>query len=242
VVAFFMAAALVVFVALALAFAHLWPRIGKGRGRLALVVAATIAAMGLGFLLLLVGHVIGGEFRLDTASMAMTVGTGCSGAKAGLVDGDRLMTIAGQMPGDWNDVGRIFGEHAGASVPVAIERDGKPLTIPVTVPPANVREMNGIGVAPWFSPVSLTPWKAFKHAVLAPLRTGKRAAKGALHLARDGRVIEWLGPLGVLDTAPAVAAGDLGAADAMKLAGLVGVFAAFPCALLATLVARRRVV
>lgn len=79
--------------------------------------------------------------RPVTEPVISSVVEGSAAATAGLQDGDRIVTIAGHSIRNFEDIVGIVTNSAGKSLDIAIERDGKPLTIAAT--PAS---MNGNGI------------------------------------------------------------------------------------------------
>lgn len=107
------------------------------RNRLMVAVAGSFTHFVLAIVLLFVIYAF-----LGLAELRPSVGRlveGAPAAAAGIQEGDRLVTVAGQPVDEWDDVSAIMtGVEPGERVVVTVERDGRVLDIPVvtTTPPA----------------------------------------------------------------------------------------------------------
>ncbi|MET7462088.1 site-2 protease family protein [Nonomuraea sp. NPDC005501] len=54
-------------------------------------------------------------------------------AKAGLKPGDRIVSLGGQKIATWDDATRLIRGHGAGTVALGIVRDGRPMTLPVTL-------------------------------------------------------------------------------------------------------------
>jgi regulator of sigma E protease len=82
--------------------------------------------------------------------------------KAGLKEGDKVVSIDGAEISTWTDVVEIIRKNPGKELEFAIERDGASLEIPVT-PEVQEAEGKKIGLIGVYSPVEKSPLKAFTY-------------------------------------------------------------------------------
>jgi len=83
-------------------------------------------------LLIALGFVISGSTTIDETSMRVNVGPDGPAARAGVVDGDRILSVADVPIPDWNTLRSEIAKHPGESVNVRIERNATQRTIAVT--------------------------------------------------------------------------------------------------------------
>jgi regulator of sigma E protease len=75
--------------------------------------------------LLFAGLMTGGKEVSDEASMRVFVDDSGAAAQAGIRDEDRIVSVDGEAVRNWDDLKRLIGSHAGETIDVVIERDGR---------------------------------------------------------------------------------------------------------------------
>lgn len=84
--------------------------------------------------------------------------------KAGLQEGDLVLSIDGAEVTSWRDVVEIIRAHPEQSLDFQIERDGKEITIPV-VPEKHVEDGVTYGLIGVYNPVEKSPFKALTYGL-----------------------------------------------------------------------------
>ena len=100
--------------------------------RLRVVLAGPAMNFLIAFVLILMVFVVYGEQRPSRWTVN-TVSAGSAAAAAGMVPGDRLVSIDGESVGDFQDMGDIVHRKAGESVEIVIERDGQTVALATTL-------------------------------------------------------------------------------------------------------------
>ena len=100
--------------------ASLWARIVT-------IAAGPLANYFFASILMFFGFLLGGNEVVDEASMRVHVGADGPAAKAGIVDGDRILTVNGDAVKDWDQLKKQIGAHPGDKIDIEIERDVKAL-------------------------------------------------------------------------------------------------------------------
>ena len=107
-----------------------------------------------------------GEVVLDETSMRVRVNPSGPAGRAGVLDGDRIVRVAGEPITSWDQLRSVVGKGAGDPIPVEIERDGQRLTLEVTpdcVPPK-------IMVGPWNEKRSVGVGQALAYGLVQPAK------------------------------------------------------------------------
>lgn len=94
----------------------------KLKGRIATICAGSIANYLFASVFFFFGFWIGGQHLVDETSMRVSVHPDGPAAKVGIVAGDRMISVNGERVGDWKDLTRLIGPHAGEEVDLEIER------------------------------------------------------------------------------------------------------------------------
>lgn len=100
--------------------------------RLATVLAGPVMNLLIGFVLLLVVFVGFGSPRADRWTVGRVL-EGSAADDAGLREGDRLVTFAGQPVEEFTSLTDLIAPHSGRPVEVVVERDGKTETLTTTI-------------------------------------------------------------------------------------------------------------
>jgi regulator of sigma E protease len=68
---------------------------------------------------------IGGNYVVDEVSMRVHVQQGGPAALAGVVEGDRILSVNGEAVKDWDQLKKQIGAHAGDKIDLEVEREVK---------------------------------------------------------------------------------------------------------------------
>lgn len=98
--------------------ASLWARIVT-------ISAGPLANYFFASVLMFFAFLLGGNYVVDEASMRVHVQQGGPASNAGMVDGDRILTVNGDAVKDWDQLKKQIGAHAGDKIDIEIERDAK---------------------------------------------------------------------------------------------------------------------
>lgn len=105
----------------------------RGRPGLAFARAgAGIFGVYLACVLLFVPGFAGGTSVVDDVSMRVKVATGGPAARAGIVDGDRIVAVNGETPKDWDHLKRLVAAHPDETLAVEVDRGGVRRSFAVT--------------------------------------------------------------------------------------------------------------
>ncbi len=97
----------------------------RGRPGLALARAgAAILGVYLACVLLFVPAFAGGTTVVDDVSMRVKVAPGGPAARAGIVDGDRVVAVNGETPADWDHLKKLVAAHPDETLTVEVDRAG----------------------------------------------------------------------------------------------------------------------
>lgn len=124
------------------------------RNRAAIVAAGPIANFILAVIIF--AAVLYGIGRTMTTPVLEVIRTGGAAQAAGLLPGDRVISINGQNVDGYEDVIRIVSLNAGETLPIVIERKGKAMALTVTPTLRELRDSFGathrigdLGVSRW---------------------------------------------------------------------------------------------
>src|SRR5689334_12332632 len=95
--------------------ASLWARIIT-------IAAGPLANYFFASILMFFGFLLGGNPIVDEASMRVHVGANGPAAQAGIVDGDRILTVNGDAVKDWDMLKKQIGAHPGDKIDIEVER------------------------------------------------------------------------------------------------------------------------
>ncbi len=142
-------------------------------------------------------------------------------AKAGLLAGDRILTIAGQKITTFEDVQRIVGRSAGMPLAVSLERDGKTLDVTATPKATGANGILGIrGSKVTYEPVSAVD--AIPEGVAQTWKVGVQTLGGIWQMISGQRGSDELGgPLRIAQLSGQVA--QLGFASLVSFIAVLSV-------------------
>lgn len=143
--------------------------------RMAIVAAGPIMNLILPFLVLPLAYLVGVNLPayLDQPPCIGHVVADSEGARHGFKSGDCVKTIGGTPVATWESIGAALINHAGAPLPVIVERDGGQVTLTLPTDHGALEGLQAIGLLPLQDAVigSLAPNMP---AAEADLRVGDR--------------------------------------------------------------------
>lgn len=179
--------------------ASLWARIVT-------ISAGPLANYFFASVLIFFAYLLGGNFVADEKSMKVHVQPNGPAALAGIVDGDRILTVNGDAVKDWEMLKKQIGAHPGDKIDIEVERNVKGTTPPATeklhffaTPLATDGETKGkILVGPEFhvEPVSVS--QAAVLSVKKPPKVVYDLVKGLGRMIAGKEKPELSGPVGIV--------------------------------------------
>lgn len=193
------------------------------RAVVSMFVASAVATYGLAATLFAIGHIVGGKSTFGTT---VDVFPGRAAAEAGLQNGDRVVTIAGQKMETFEAIAAAVKARAGQATEITVARGDA--EIRVTVTPSSDGKI-GIRAVPIEADVPVS--EAIVSGIAGPVRyvTGVARAVGE---AFSGRApAEVGGPVGIVREVTAQSA-RARAGMLFHLLGTAATYAWLPAALL----------
>ncbi len=124
--------------------------------RIVAIFAGPLANYLFASVLFLGVYAIAGKIvTVERESTVISVLDGRPASKAGIKDGDQIVSVAGVEVETWTKMAENISKHPGENIPIIVKREGQRVTIDVT--PANEDGKGRIGVGPhrFRQPVSL---------------------------------------------------------------------------------------
>jgi regulator of sigma E protease len=164
------------------------------RQRLAIAAAGPAGCYLAAGLLLAVGAAMGGKLASDESSMRVSVSDGMPAQKAGVQEGDRIVSVEGEPSTDWKRLAAQTHAHPDEVVHVVVERGGTTLSLsPELGPDARM------GVSPRLVPTQFGVAGLLDQALLEPRRLeATYFASAAAWISKGRPRSEVAGPVGVL--------------------------------------------
>lgn len=174
-------------------------------------------------LVLFIGLMIGGKRTYDEASMQLDVDPRGAAAEAGVLTGDKVLSVAGVPMTTWKDLPAEIGKHPGEAIELEIERDGAIVRIPVT--PGTEGERRGkIMVRPLSKVTPVPIGEAAITSVKTPAKVVYALFATLAEVFVHRETPEVSGPVEIVkDVARAV---DMGVADALDVLGKLSAYLA----------------
>lgn len=200
--------------------------------------AAGLVAWYLTSSLIITGALLGrGETVVDEVSMRVTVAADGPAARAGIRDGDRIVSVGGDVITSWEALKRTVAKHGGESVAVVIERGGAEQTLDVTVP----AEPPKILVGPHSETRSIPLGRAIGQGLSKPGEIVHLHGRGLYRLFASKEKPELAGPVGI--TRETSSAAKQGVGTGLLLAAMLASYCLpyiFIATLLHEILTRRR--
>ncbi len=183
------------------------------------------------------GLAAGGEVFVDETSMRVHVGTAGPASRAGVLDGDRIVTAGGVPIQSWNDLKSVVGKHGTEPIALEIDRGGQAITVIATPEGAPAKLM----VGPWTESRSVGLGHAMSEGLIGPGKMVVNTLHALLRVFTGSERTEVSGPVAIVrETSSSMRAST---ASSIRLAGTLGAYFLIHIAaasVLYELLARRR--
>jgi len=190
-------------------------------GRVITIAAGPAANYVFASILMFIGFMLGGHTVVDEASMRVNPSLDGPAAQAGILTGDKIVSVNGGAIHDWDELKAAVGAHPGEAIDIEIERDGKPMHVKAT-PGADGDKKGKIMVGPVYYVAQVGPGEAAKLSLTEPPKVVYALVRGLGRMLTFKEKPELSGPVGIVkETAFAVRSG---AGDAFKLLGAISAY------------------
>jgi regulator of sigma E protease len=194
-------------------------------GRIVTIAAGPLANYFFASILMFFGFLLGGNPVVDDVSMRVHVGANGPAAQAGMIDGDRILTVNGDAVKDWDMLKKQIGAHPGDKIDIEVERDQKGVKEKkhfFATPLAEGETKGKILVGPEYriEPVGVS--QAALLSVKEPPKVVYNLVKGLARMVAGKEKPELSGPVGIVREVGA-AAKD-GPHTYLKLLGLLSAY------------------
>jgi regulator of sigma E protease len=179
--------------------ASLWARIVT-------ISAGPLANYFFASVLIFFAFLLGGNPVSDEASMRVHVGPNGPAEKAGIVDGDKILSVNGESVHDWDGLKKQIGAHPGEAIDIEIERDVKngpagateKFHFPTTPIAAEGETRGKILVGPPLKIEPVTVGQAALLSVKKPPKVVYELVKGLARMIAGKEKPELSGPVGIV--------------------------------------------
>jgi regulator of sigma E protease len=179
--------------------ASLWARIVT-------ISAGPLANYFFASVLIFFAFLLGGNPVSDETSMRVHVGPNGPAEKAGIIDGDKILSVNGEAVHDWDQLKKQIGAHPGETIDIEIERDVKAgpagatekLHVPTTPIAAEGDTKGKILVG---QPLKIEPVSVGQAAILSvkkPPKVVYELVKGLARMIAGKEKPELSGPVGIV--------------------------------------------
>ena len=152
---------------------------------------------------------------VDETSMRVTVAPGGPAASAGMLDGDRVISVQNKPISNWSQLKDAVGAHPDDAVSIVVERGGSTRELHVTPHSDGTRAR--ISASPYTTVGTTGIGEALATGFVAPIHVWSAGARGLVRAFDGGADAEMTGPVGVVRETNRASQRTLG--DAAKLAG-----------------------
>lgn len=138
-------------------------------------------------------YAVAGKLHVEPDSTTIRVMENMPAAKAGIVDGDRIVNVGGVDVDTWNKMAENISKRPGENVPIVVIRKGERVTLDVT--PVNVEGKGGrIGVGQYQVRQSVSAGEAAELAIKRPALVVKDVVLGLKSWLKKRSVEDLGGP------------------------------------------------
>jgi regulator of sigma E protease len=174
--------------------ASLWARIVT-------IAAGPLANYFFASILMFFGFLLGGKEVVDEASMRVQVLANGPAAQAGIVDGDRILTVNGDAVKDWDMLKKQIGAHAGDKIDIEVERtkgDAKESLHFFATPGGEGAAKGKIQVGPAYRVEPLSVGQAALLSVKEPPMVVYELVRGLARMVAGKEKPQLSGPVGIV--------------------------------------------
>lgn len=138
-------------------------------------------------------YAVAGKLHVEPESTTIRVMENMPAAKAGIVDGDKIVNVAGVEVDSWNKMAENIAKRPGETVPIVVIRKGERVTLEIT--PINVEGKGGkIGVGQYQYRQSVSAGEAAELAIKRPALVVKDVVLGLKSWLKKRSVEDLGGP------------------------------------------------
>ena len=198
--------------------ASLWARIVT-------IAAGPIANYLFASVLMFFGFMLGGNAVVDETSMRVHVGPNGPAAQAGIIDGDRILTVNGDAVKDWDTLKKQIGAHPGDKIDIFVERtkgETKEQLHFLTTPMGEGDTKGKILVGPPYKIEPVTIGQAALLSVKEPPKVVYNLVTGLARMIAGKEKPELSGPVGIVKEVKKSA--EDGPHTYLKLLGLLSAY------------------
>jgi regulator of sigma E protease len=159
--------------------------------------------------------------------MRVSVDAAGPAAKAGMMTGDRILSVDGHDVANWDELTAAVSKSPGQEIPIVVERDAEQLTLTVTpaAPGTTLddKDISGkILVRPPHKRVSVGVGEAAKLAILEPPAVVYNTVRTLVRAISGQEQLDVKGPGGIVKAAKEYA--ELGPGDFLKFLGALSAY------------------
>ena len=196
--------------------ASLWARVVT-------IAAGPIANYLFASVLMFFGFMLGGNPVVDETSMRVHVGPNGPAAQAGIIDGDRILTVNGDAVKDWDMLKKQIGAHPGDKIDILVERGESKEQLHFFATPVGAGDTKGkILVGPPYKVEPVTIGQAAVLSVKEPPKVVYNLVTGLARMIAGKEKPELSGPVGIVKEVKKSA--EDGAHTYLKLLGLLSAY------------------
>lgn len=180
---------------------------GEERGRPKLAFArlgAAMIAVYLACVLMFIPAFASGKPGVDEASMRVTVSPSGPAARAGIENGDRIVSVNGETPRDWDHLKKLVGAHPDEVIHVDVERAGEKKSFEVTTVGPKMM------VGPFFEVKKLSAGEVLAASFAGPFEVVRGIVRGTVRMFSGSEKPELSGPVGITKEVNAAAQDNTG--------------------------------
>ena len=170
--------------------------------------------------------IIGGKVDEEgMKTMHVQVDAGGPAARAGMMTGDRIVSVNGTDMHNWDELTAAISKNPGLEIPIVVERGGESLTLEATPAPSGEKldgkDVSGkILVRPPHTGVNA--WEALQLSVVEPPAVVANTVKGIVRLIRGEENLAVSGPVGIVKTTKEYL--ELGPGEFLKFLGALSAY------------------
>lgn len=211
---------------------------GVSLGRRVGTSAAGFAGYYLGVALLIaVGLMLAGNSVADETTMRVTVAADGPAARAGVVDGDRIISVGAVPTPDWDSLRREVAHHAGEPVAVVVDREGAPRTILVT-PDGEGMHRGKMLVGPSVERRDVPLGAALGRGLVEPFRVVLVMGRAVARMFSNTPPPELSGPVGIVRETSRASGSSVG--EGLRLVGRLAAYFFYVALIVSALTVPRR--
>jgi regulator of sigma E protease len=176
-------------------------------GRIATIAAGPVANYLFASVLFFIGFMAGGKSVTEQDTMRISTEPGGPADVAHIVNGDKVVAVDGNAVANWDDLKKAVSSHAGESIDITLDRDGKSMHAMVK-PEADGPNKGKIKVYPYTHTVPVSAGEALTLSLVEPPRVVYELVHGLVRMITLKDKPEFTGPVGIVtETARAVERG-----------------------------------